>query len=198
MSREGQLDSLAALVSSVRRLMAASAHTDLDAARIDEVRDQVDRAAESLEAQQRDHGIRRHLDREAIARAQGGDPWTVFTHNPLGIPLQIRVLGDTATARVEPSALLEGPPRLLHGGFSAAMMDALLSTLVQVRGLRAVTVRLDVSFVQAVPLDRPLDLRGEITAVEGRKIRAVGHIDREGQAAVRAEALLIEIPGEPD
>lgn len=192
------LDRVGALVASTRELMLASATTDVapeDIARADAL---VAEATMLLNGRTRDHGIRHHLDRDAIARTRAGEPWQVFGHNPLGIPLRITVDGTRATASIEATALLEGPPRLLHGGFSAAMMDALLSTLVQVQDMRAVTVRLEVSFLRAVPLDKPLSLAGEITSVEGRKIRASGVLEYDGEPAVRAEALFVEVAGEPD
>jgi acyl-coenzyme A thioesterase PaaI-like protein len=187
-----------ALVDSARRLMLASATSAADTAVLDRARALIDDACELLGQQTRDHGIREHLDRDAIRRTREGTPWRVFGHNPLGIPLEITVEEDRAVAVLEPTALLEGPPRLLHGGFSAAMMDALLSTLAQVQDRRVVTVRLEVSFLRQVPLDRPLRLVGEITGVDGRKVHAVGVLEQDGEVAVRAEALLIEIPGEPD
>jgi acyl-coenzyme A thioesterase PaaI-like protein len=186
------------LVASVRRLMVASATSAVDEAELARAQEIVDRACALLERHTRDHGVRDHLDREAIRRTRDGVPWRLFGHNPLGIPLEIGIEGDTAVAILDPTPLLEGPPGLLHGGFSAAMMDALLSTLAQVQDRRVVTVQLDVSFLAAVPLDRPLRLAGEITSVEGRKVRAEGRLERDGEVAVIAKALFIEIPGEPD
>jgi len=186
------------LVASARRLMRAAATSAVDHADLNRARDLVDEASALLEQQTRDHGIRAHLDRAAIRRTRAGAPWRVFAHNPLGIPLEITVEDDRAVAVLDPSPLLEGPPGLLHGGFSAAMMDALLSTLAQVQDRRVVTVHLDVSFLRAVPLDRQLRLVGRVTGVEGRKVRAEGVLEYDGEVAVRAEALFIEIPGEPD
>ena len=78
------------------------------------------------------------------------------------------------------------------------MMDALLSTLVQVQDIRAVTVNLEVAFLLAVPLDQDLHLEAEITSIEGRKVRAEGRVLYDGDVAARAEALFIQVPGEPD
>lgn len=195
---EETLDALADLVAATRRLMLAAATTAVATEDVERARRQVEETAAALEQDVRDHGVRRHLDRAAIARAREGEPWQVFGHNPLGVPLRITVEGEQAVAVLDPTPLLEGPPRLLHGGFSAAMLDALLSTLAQVQDRRVVTVRLDVSFLAAVPLDAPLRLVGELTRTEGRKTWAEGRIERAGEVVVRAEALLIEIPGEPD
>ena len=64
--------------------------------------------------------------------------------------------------------------------------------------VRAVTVRLEVELLAAVALDAPLELQASIDSTEGRKIVAVGTIRREGVDVVRAKALLITVPGEPD
>jgi acyl-coenzyme A thioesterase PaaI-like protein len=195
---EERLAAAEALVAQVRALMEAAVTTNATAMDLDEARLLVARATELAGAARQRAGLRINLDPAAIARTAAGEPWTVFRHNPLGIPLCITVNGQRASAVLTPNALLEGPPEILHGGFSAAMMDALISTLVQVQGLRAVTVRLEVEFVQAVPLDEPLHLSAHITDISGRKIRATGELHQRNAVAVRAEALLITVPGEPD
>jgi acyl-coenzyme A thioesterase PaaI-like protein len=192
------LDAVERLVTDIRSLMRAAAETDVDPADIQHAQQLVTEATELLSHRSRDHGLRRHLDRAAIERTNCGEPWQVFRHNPLGIPLVITVDNDRATAGVQTSPLLEGPPRILHGGFTAAMMDALLSTLVQAQGVRAVTVKLDIAFMLAVPLDQDLDLEAEIKSIEGRKIWTEGRVLYNGDVAARADALFIEIAGEPD
>jgi acyl-coenzyme A thioesterase PaaI-like protein len=178
--------------------MLAAATTSVPESDLAEAQQLAARACEVLERTRRDQGVRVNMDRAAITRVREGMPWKVFRHNPLGIPLVIHVSEDVATATVQPSALFEGPPRLLHGGFSAAMMDALLSTLVQAQELRAVTVRLEVELLAAVTLDAPLHLEARIDSVEGRKVVARGTMHREGVEVVRGTALLITIPGDPD
>ena len=138
------------------------------------------------------------MNRATIARVREGTPWQVFTHNPLGIPLIITIDGVRASAELPPCALLEGPPGLLHGGFSAAMLDAMLSTLVQAQDIKAVTVRLDVQFHAAVPVSEPLTLDGALTESTGRKLTAEGAIRRGDTLAVSARALFVTVSSEPD
>ena len=64
---------------------------------------------------------------------RAGEPWRIFDHNPLALPLEIRVDGRVAEADLEPNVLMEGPPRLMHGGLSAALLDSLLSTWLRCR-----------------------------------------------------------------
>jgi acyl-coenzyme A thioesterase PaaI-like protein len=186
------------LVTAVRGLMVVAAITDVDAQTMDKATQLVGCAHEMLAARVLARGRREHLDRSAIARLRGGEPWEVFTHNPMGIPLLITVSGAEATATVMTTALFEGPPGIVHGGFVAAMLDALLSTLVQAQDIRAVTVRLDVRFLRAVETGTPLHLRGSVDAVEGRKVRAVGRIHGDDDLVAEAEGLFITLAGDPD
>jgi acyl-coenzyme A thioesterase PaaI-like protein len=192
------LDAVESLVAGIRELMSAAATTVVDPGAVVAARGLVADATGLLAQHSLDHGLRRNLDRAAIARVNDGEPWQVFRHNPLGIPLVIVVDGLHATASVKTSPLLEGPPQILHGGFTAAMMDALLSTLVQVQGKRAVTVELAVKFHLAVPLDQDLHLEAEVVSTDGRKTRAAGRVMYAGDVAASAEALFIDLPGEPD
>jgi acyl-coenzyme A thioesterase PaaI-like protein len=186
------------LVTAVRGLMVVASVSDVDAPTMQQATKLVDRASKMLAARVRTTGRREHLDRGAIARLRGGEPWEVFTHNPMGIPLRISVSGAEATATVLTTALFEGPPGILHGGFVAAMLDALLSTLVQAQEIRAVTVKLDVRFLRAVEIGTELHLRGTVNAVGGRKVPAAGWIHSDDDLIAEAEALFITIPGDPD
>lgn len=186
------------LVTAVRDSMLAASITDVDEPTIHEATNLVKRATEMLGARVRTTGRREPLDRGAIARLRGGEPWEVFTHNPMGIPLRISVSGAQATAAVMTTAVFEGPPGILHGGFVAAMLDALLSTLVQAQDIRAATVKLDVRFLRAVNIGRELQLHGTVNAVEGRKVHAAGSVRAGGDLIAEADALFITIPGEPD
>ncbi len=178
--------------------MVVASITDVDAPTMHKATQLVTCAHEMLAAPVLSRGRREHLDRSAIARLRGGEPWEVFTYNPMGVPLRISVFGTEATATVPTTALFEGPPGVVHGGFVASMLDALLSTLVQAQEIRAVTVRLDVRFLRAVETGTPLHLRGTVEAIEGRKVRAVGRIHAEDDLVAEAEGLFVTIAGDPD
>lgn len=186
------------LVTAVRGLMVVASITDVDAPTMHKATQLVSCAHEMLAARILPRGRREHLDRSAIARLRAGEPWEVFTHNPMGIPLRISASETEATATVITTALFEGPPGIVHGGFVAAMLDALLSTLVQAQDIRAVTVRLDVRFLRAVETGTQLHLWGTVEAVKGRKVSAVGRIRADDDLVAEAEALFITIAGEPD
>jgi acyl-coenzyme A thioesterase PaaI-like protein len=186
------------VVASVRALMLAAAVSDAEAAEHLYAKTLIDRATEVLSTRRLPVGRRYTFDRAAIALVRDGQPWQVFSHNPLGIPLRITIDDATASATVRTSALFDGPPELLHGGFAAAMLDALLSTLVQGQGARAVTVRLDLSFLAAAPTGTDLVLGGTIVSTKGRRVRADGWIRQGDTTVVTAEGLFITIAGDPD
>ena len=78
------------------------------------------------------------------------------------------------------------------------MLDALFSTLVQAQHIKAVTVRLDVQFHLAVPVNEPITLYGAITDISGRKVSAEGSLTTGETLAVTGRALFITLAGEPD
>jgi acyl-coenzyme A thioesterase PaaI-like protein len=199
MGNDPEIDGAARqLVDGIRELMLAAAITDVDEASLVLAQQSVADATALLRGAVQSTGRRLPMNRDAIARVRGGAPWQVFTHNPMGIPLRIEVRGTAATAKLQPSALFEGPPGILHGGFSAAMLDALLSTLIQAQDLKAVTVALDLAFKSAVAVAEPLILEGNVTEVTERKIIADGSIRTGEGVAVTARAVFITVAGEPD
>ncbi|MHA3021744.1 PaaI family thioesterase [Mycobacterium sp. BMJ-28] len=186
------------LVGAVRDLMTATAVTDVDTRAMREATSLVRRVTRILGVRSLPMGRRENLDPAAIDRVRDGERWEVFTHNPMGIPLRIVVDGSGAAAEIVPTALFEGPPNVLHGGFAAAMIDALLSTLVQAQGVRAVTARLDVRFRAAAAIGEALNLSGRIESVDGRKILTRSEIRQRDVIIADAHALFITVDGEPD
>jgi acyl-coenzyme A thioesterase PaaI-like protein len=186
------------LVAAVRDLMVTTSICDVDVSLMGQARDLVERANMMLGTRVRPVGRREPFDQEAIVRSQQGEAWEVFAHNPMGIPLKIAVRGAHATAAVTPTAVFEGPPGMLHGGFAAAMMDALLSTLVQAQGIRAVTVRLEVNFRKAAAVGHELQLGGTVKPPQGRKIHALGWIRQGANTIAEAELLSVTVAGDPD
>ncbi|MCC5576339.1 PaaI family thioesterase [Microtetraspora sp. AC03309] len=182
------------LITAIREVMLAAAVTDLD---VDEMR-AAERAltevARTLGKRTRTRVVRAPFGGPAAALAAGrGGSWPLFAHNPLGIPLEIHLDGDSAMARLTPNALHEGPPDLLHGGFGAGLMDCMLGVLMQARGKRSVTASLELRFLHGTPLDRPLELRSRIVEVSGRKAVAEGWIECEGRRTLEARGLFIEV-----
>ncbi|MFS3130566.1 PaaI family thioesterase [Nocardioides sp. Bht2] len=194
----------ARLIEAVRQLMTAAATSEVPPDELQQITASIGDLTGRLAKETRPTPFRSHLDLAAIDRVRAGEAWPLWTHNPLAIPLDIKVSDGVATSDLLVAPLYEGPPGLMHGGMSAAVLDSLLAVLAQVQRRRVVTVRLEMSYLAPIPLGSTVHLVGEITASQGRKTTAVGEIrlpagdDGQVIVAVRAEALLLEIPGAPD
>ncbi|GAA3113414.1 PaaI family thioesterase [Streptosporangium carneum] len=182
------------LVAATRKVMLAASVTDMDVAEMRAAERVLTEVARMLGERVRPRVVRAPFDGPAAARSAGPDrPWPLFAYNPLGIPLEVHLDEDGATARLTPNALHEGPPDILHGGFSAGLMDCMLGILMQARGRRSVTATLELRYLHRTPLDEPLTLRSRIVEISGRKTVAEGWIEHEGRRTVEARGLFVEI-----
>jgi acyl-coenzyme A thioesterase PaaI-like protein len=162
--------------------------------------DQLDRAAEAAEnfADSLD-GLPGRSKSWEISEA-GLQPRDFVNHsplsgsaNPIAPPMSMQVVGDPddehhieGTVTFGPA--YEGPPGHCHGGFVAAMFDELLGFVQMKPGF---TAYLKVDYRRPTPLNRPLELKGWIERIEGRKrfIRGTCHLD--GELLTEAEGLFI-------
>lgn len=182
-----------ALVDATRRLMQRSSTAEVSP----EVLLEASSAVEQIVATLGDPGnrvTRAAFDEVAVRRVRAGATWMMAPYNPMTVPMEITIEGKHAYADLLPGPLLEGPPGLLHGGFAAHMIDALLGALVQVQGQPGYTVRLDLAFRGPTDLSRPIRVEGILGEADGRKMRATGRISQDGECTVEAEALFIKPP----
>lgn len=179
------------LVASVRRLMCAAATTSRDDALLSRVRQQLDQISEVLELDSRLAVRRVPLDDERVEQIRAGGRWRMFPFNPLGIPQSIHVVDGVAVSRIGLGPLYEGPPGLVHGGFSAAVLDALVGVVVMAEVAPSFTARLDISYLRAMPLDGEIEARAWVTEVADRRILAEGAISQAGRVAVEARGVFV-------
>lgn len=91
----------------------------------------------------------------------------------------------------------QGAPGLAHGGLLTLAFDEALGALNYLLGTSAVTARLDMEFLQPVPVGSVLEIRSEITGISGRKIYKAAEgviLGGDGSAVLKAKALFIEVP----
>lgn len=187
---------LADLVRAVREVMTAASTSGVDAHVMTEQAAELRRIAAVLGAKpvpERIHKIR--LLPQEMARVRAGEPWQCFPFNVQGIPFAMTVTGQSARAEFTPGPLQEGPPAMMHGGFSAAMIDAFLGTLVQVGVEPAFTATLDLRFLGPIHLGVPCVLEGAITHRSGRKSVAECTISQHGVPLVEAKAIFVAVMG---
>lgn len=187
---------LADLMAAVREVMAAASATDLRGEVLAQPAAELRRIAAQLATERVPDRINKiRLMPHEVARIRAGEPWQCFPFNAQGMPFSMTVDGDTARAEFTPGSLQEGPPELLHGGFSAAVIDAFLGTLVQVAVEPAFTATLDLRYLGPVQLDVPTLLTGRVSSRSGRKSVAECTISQHGQPLVSAKALFVAVAG---
>ena len=93
--------------------------------------------------------------------------------SPLAPPL---VVTESADGRVRGEVTLgkayEGPPGLVHGGFTATLLDHALARAARTVGHGGLTATLAVRYRRPVPLGTPLVVRAELGTTEGRRATA--------------------------
>lgn len=184
------------LASATRRLMLAAATTAVDVDQIHDAAVAMDRLSEQLSSHTRERILR--IPFGVPARHDHGGPeegWRVFATNPQSFPVAIHFDGDTATADMTSNALYEGPPGMVHGGFLSHLLDVMLGTLVQSRGMRGLTATLDLRYLAPTPLEEPLHLEARVLDVRGRRITTEGWIEHEGVRTVQAHGTFIDVGG---
>jgi len=70
----------------------------------------------------------------------------------------------------------QGPPGLVHGGASAAILDEAMGLAVWAAGHSVAAVNLEINYHKPLPLNQPLTLAARIDQIEQRKIRSAGEI----------------------
>jgi acyl-coenzyme A thioesterase PaaI-like protein len=87
----------------------------------------------------------------------------------------------------------QGAPGLAHGGVIAAAMDEGMGYFLWLLETMAVTAHLEIDYKRPVPMGARLDLEGEVSKVEGRKIHAWMRGSIDGEVAVEARALFLKV-----
>lgn len=190
---DGRLAATGALVEATRQLMQQAPRTQVPTESLLAAAAAIERVVESL-GQPADQLMRVPFNEAAVRRIKAGATWMMAPYNPMTVPMEIHFADGRACAEFVPGPLLEGPPGLLHGGFAAHLLDALLGALIQVQGRPGYTVGLDLTFLRPTELNRPIRVEGVVGESEGRKMRAVGTISQDGQRTVEARALFVQPP----
>ncbi len=113
--------------------------------------------------------------------------------NPMAAPVRIWQSDGEARGAVRFTAMHEGPPDQVNGGYVAAALDEVLAGAAALCGLASRTVRLSVSYRSPTPLHRDLTLRGALIRVEGRKILTSGSLFDAERLLADAEGLFIAL-----
>lgn len=116
--------------------------------------------------------------------------------NPIGLQLRFARDGEGVRAEFTPSDLHVGYEGLVHGGILAALIDDALANIWFVRGLEAVTAKIEVRFrrearpgERLVVTARPTGTKGGMATAKAEVSRADGEVVAEGMGllAVRTD-----------
>jgi acyl-coenzyme A thioesterase PaaI-like protein len=112
--------------------------------------------------------------------------------NPVAPPMTLHGHPDgSVRGEVVLGVQYQGPPRLVHGGISALLLDHALGVANHWGGQSGRTASLTLDYPRPTPLFTPLVITARQEAVEGRKIRTSGEISVDGEVCVSARGLFI-------
>ncbi|MFM8867565.1 MAG: PaaI family thioesterase [Ilumatobacteraceae bacterium] len=125
----------------------------------------------------------------------------VGTLNAVAAPMVANVVEEegslgTVVGHVTFSALYEGPPGCVHGGFIAAYFDDVLGMVQALSGKPGMTANLSVNYRSPTPLNRPLVFRARIVSVEGRKIHTAATLHHGETLCADATAVFVSMSAE--
>ncbi len=186
---------LAGLMVATRRVMHASALTNVDNSAVMSATVTLNSVADALEADLRRRTLRLPVPRDMPPGQlySAGDPVCGLL-NPVALPLNLYLDAEgVATARITVNALFEGPVDSVHGGYSAMLMDGLLGHLLRAHEINAVTGTLSLRYIHRTPIDTPVVLSARVVERTGRKIIAEGTISADGEVTVEGTGLFIAL-----
>jgi acyl-coenzyme A thioesterase PaaI-like protein len=91
----------------------------------------------------------------------------------------------------------QGYPGIAHGGIVAAILDEVVGHVALIGDPNhfMMTVRMEITYRQPVPLETPLTIVGRPVRMGGRLARAVGEVRLpDGSVAVEAALTLVDLP----
>lgn len=117
--------------------------------------------------------------------------------------------GDEAVCTFVPEPCHIAIPGYVYGGLIASLIDchstgtaAAASYRAEGRGMdtepafRFVTASLHVDYLRPTPLGVPLELRGTVREIKGRKVVVATTLSAEGEVCARGEVVTVQMPEE--
>ena len=127
--------------------------------------------------------------------------------NEHGIQLKSYWDGDETVATVEPKEYHMAIPGFVYGGFIASIIDchgtgtAAAATyrsegraMDSLPALRFLTASLHVDYLKPTPLGVPLEVRGSVKEVKGRKVITSITVFARGVLCARGEVVAVQVP----
>lgn len=179
----------APLAQAVRELIDATIRTEVDDDVVAQARTAIETATASLRQRTRPVGVSYRVDDRPLPLGNA----VVGACNPIAPPLVVQHDGGgRCWAEFVLGAAYEGPPKLVHGGVSALILDHMLGEAAS-EGLSKprFTGTITVKYLRGTPLG-PLRCEAWIDHREGVKVFAHGFISDSEGITVESEGIFIE------
>ncbi|NKQ56214.1 PaaI family thioesterase [Amycolatopsis sp. K13G38] len=182
------------LAARVRDLIEAVVLAEDDPPGLLDAAARIEEVTESLRARRRE-SPRLLVQADTVGRLSANNP-VEGPGNPLAPPLsRIRVDVDGMRAEVTFTAVHEGPPERVHGGWVAAVLDHAVGRAVAAAGHPAMTASLTVDYHEGTPYGVPLEVEARFARRDGRKVYAIANISSGGTITATASAILVLFTG---
>ncbi|MGI6091853.1 MAG: PaaI family thioesterase [Veillonellaceae bacterium] len=116
--------------------------------------------------------------------------------NPIGLKLQFAEENDTYITRFTAGPEHQSYDGIVHGGIISTLLDEITTRYVYIKGVTAVTARLEVRYRQPTPIGVELKVTGKITGQRGKMYELTGTIELpDGTVTAQAKTTAIVIDG---
>jgi acyl-coenzyme A thioesterase PaaI-like protein len=127
--------------------------------------------------------------------------------NEHGLQLKSYWAGEETLATFHPRAYHTAIPGFVYGGLIASLVDChgtgtAAGAAYQAEGremgmephLRFVTASLRVDYLRPTPMGVPLEIRGRVGEIKGRKVVVAITVSAEGEVCARGEVVAVRLP----
>jgi acyl-coenzyme A thioesterase PaaI-like protein len=176
------------LADAVRELIDATIRTEAGDAVVADARSAIDAVTRSLRQRTRPVGVGYRVDGRPLPLGNAA----IGVCNPIAPPVVVHHDGGRCWSEFVLGSAYEGPPKLVHGGVSALVLDHMLGEAAS-EGLSKArfTGTITVKYLRGTPLG-PLRSEAWIDRREGVKAFARGFISDAAGITVEAEGVFIE------
>jgi acyl-coenzyme A thioesterase PaaI-like protein len=173
-------DGRARLADELRRVARLSVAGELDDATAARIADGLAREAQDAQV---DPGTTPWWWQVGTDEAIGG--WERY--NPVAPPVELSFDGQAVRGTVTMGVEFTGPPRTVHGGFVATLLDHALGIYLSRIQRPSYTAILEVRYLAPTPVGCRLDLEATHSVIDGPLTLAWAELRHEGRTTARAE-----------
>jgi acyl-coenzyme A thioesterase PaaI-like protein len=132
----------------------------------------------------------------ALQRSQHRDCFLCGPESPSGMRLAFSVHDDrSVSATFLCERLLQSYPGMLHGGMTAAVLDAAMTNALFAVGVVGLTAELTIRFLAPVMVDRAATVRASIVRSGPHGLHLLeAALEQDGRPCARATAKFLEQP----